>query len=794
MATKNSSSDDVVKMFCVPLPARVTSVGIFNKDRDESLLEYALPRLETEIILIFIFGQAFQFLFKRARIPIFVFHMIAGLVVGAIMRGVIPETSYFEKQLTNKQITPPEKNAMVLGSMGALGYSFYMFLNGVKMNCGMIKKAGPPAIGVGVLSLLVPLLVLFIIEYGNFISAYSKDTIFLATTYCLTSFPVVADLLRHLKIINSELGRLALSTAIVGDLLSLFLFVGNAFMKIGIDIKNASYNDLKNNSILLPSFIAVVVFAFRPWMKWMVRNTPDGRPVKELYVNLVILAFLGTTFLAHLFGQFFLFGPFILGLAVPDGPPLGSALVDRLKTMVSGLFLPLFVASATMRVTSTHLQMAQDDTGALYIHLLIYIIMLVTKFLVTMGLSLYYKIPRPDALALAFIICSKGIVELGWYSFLSDIQLMEPQLYMAMVLLIMGIAILVPMSVGTLYDPKRKYAGYQKRTVMSSSLNSGLPIVACIHIPNNVTAVINLLDISFPTRESPISLNVLHLIKLSGQSSPTFITHLLDQNAPSTNSYSENVLFFFQQFERKHWGGIALSAFTSISPEDAMDEDICMLALDKLASLIILPFHRRWYINGTVESEDHSIMELNWSVFETAPCSVGVLVDRGHIRSQNSIGSSEETMHNILLVFLGGADDREALTFAKRMLNDKRVKLTVLHIHTAMHGDADSANWERMLDMEVLKDVKNCAFVEYKEEKVNDGHIIASMLRDMVNDYELIIVGRRFGVDCPQTSGLKEWSEFPELGILGDLLASTDFYGISSVLIIQQQLTSQNIR
>ena len=39
----------------------------------------------------------------------------------------------------------------------------------------------------------------------------------------------------------------------------------------------------------------------------------------------------------------------------------------------------------------------------------------------------------------------------------------------------------------------------------------------------------------------------------------------------------------------------------------------------------------------------------------------------------------------------------------------------------------------------------------------------------------------------PQTSGLAEWNEFPELGIIVDLFASSDISSRTSVFVVQQQ-------
>jgi hypothetical protein len=81
--------------------------------------------------------------------------------------------------------------------------------------------------------------------------------------------------------------------------------------------------------------------------------------------------------------------------------------------------------------------------------------------------------------------------------------------------------------------------------------------------------------------------------------------------------------------------------------------------------------------------------------------------------------------------------------------------------------------------------------VVYVEKTVEDGEGTASVVRSMSDKFDLLIVGRR-GEDrdvegSALTSGLSEWSECPELGVLGDMLASAEFASKVSILVIQQQ-------
>jgi predicted SnoaL-like aldol condensation-catalyzing enzyme len=366
------------------------------------------------------------------------------------------------------------------------------------------------------------------------------------------------------------------------------------------------------------------------------------------------------------------------------------------------------------------------------------------------------------------------------------VQIITDQVFALSCVSILVTAIFVPILVKFLYNPSRKYAGYQKRNIMHCRDIAELRILVCIHRPNNIAAVTKLLEVSCPSTEKPLAVYVFHLIELIGRASPIFISHQMQKKTISNRSCSEDVILAFNHFEQDNQGVVSVNAFTSISPLKYMHDDICILGLDKLTSLIVLPFHRKWSIDGSVEFDDNTIRNLNCSVLELAPCSVGILIDRGHF--SRSMISSESTC-SIAMIFLGGNDDREALTFAKRMGNHSKIILTVVNfIATENEGDN---HWDKLLDNEILKDFKlnnvGDEYVIYLEEMVKDGPHMALIVRCMMNEYDLIIVGRRHNVNSPQTSGLAEWSEFPELGTLGDLLASSDLNNGTSVFVVQQQ-------
>lgn len=376
-------------------------------------------------------------------------------------------------------------------------------------------------------------------------------------------------------------------------------------------------------------------------------------------------------------------------------------------------------------------------------------------------------------------------------------QIIDGETYGMMMISIMMTASIVQWCVKLLYDPSRKYAGYQKRNITSLKPNSELRILITIHKQNHISPIIQFLDLCCPTTEHPLVVDVLHLIELVGRTTPLFIPHCL-QRLPSGGShhksYSDDVIVAFDIYEHDNPNAASVNTYTAISPLCLMYEDVCHLALDKVSSIIILPFHQRWSNDGGVESDDKKIRSLNRKVLEIAPCSVGILVTRASASSskqardsdsQYSSSSSSCCTTRLAIIYLGGRDDEEVLCLAKRAIRNPRINLVVYHL-----VDKDCSIEELEDLMVILEDYYGGAKnVRYQEIITKDGSQTACFLREIVNEHDFFIVGRRHGIHTPQTDGLNNWSEFPELGVVGDFLSSPDFKSNAFVLVVQQQLS-----
>jgi Kef-type K+ transport system membrane component KefB len=97
----------------------------------------------------------------------------------------------------------------------------------------------------------------------------------------ITAFPVLARILAELKLLTTDIGRIAMSAAAVNDIAAWIVLLALA---IALSVINTS--PLTSVWVLLcgAGFVAFAVLALRPALAVMARRSLEGEPVKELYI------------------------------------------------------------------------------------------------------------------------------------------------------------------------------------------------------------------------------------------------------------------------------------------------------------------------------------------------------------------------------------------------------------------------------------------------------------------------------------------------------------------------------
>ncbi|KAK7317153.1 hypothetical protein RJT34_01137 [Clitoria ternatea] len=762
-------------MVCYKTPPNIVSDGLWGgTENGRTPMKSFLPIFELQVLIIFVITQICRFFLKPLRLPLFISQMMAGIILHVCLL-VEPLGTYTRKLF-------PYGTHATISTISSIGYILFIFTNGVQMDFSMITRMGKKVWTIAIIGLIVPLsiafstLALFHKQLREYIENYD-DLYVVLVSHSTISFAVVASLLNELQIINSELGRLALSSALVSDVLC------TVVTTIGTPIMMDPYSNSKVLIGKLLALLALLIFVplvCRPTMFWIIKNTQEGRPVKDGYLYAIVLMVLALGWVSIKIDQQFVLGAFVMGLSVPEGPPLGSALVKKFEFFGNSFFLPIFITISMLKADFSMNHSSILVITTVFVIFATHFIKMISCFVP----ALFSNMPIRDALTLALILNCKGVVEIGLYYYLYDDQIIDGETYGIMMISIIIIASFVQWSVKVMYDPSRKYVGYQKRNIMSLRPNCELKILGCIHKPNHISSMIGMLNLCCPTTENPIIVEVLHLIELVGRALPLFVSHRFQRQEFGVNkSYSDKVILAFDLYEHDNPRAIVANTYTAISPTNLMYEDVCNLALDKVASIIILPFHQIWSIDGEVEDDDKNIRTLNFRVLEIAPCSVGILVNRA---SHRIIDSSTR----LAMIYLGGQDDNEALCLAKRALMSG-INLVVYHL-VVEECVLDDCSGELLDDRAMLQDVKHAKNVWYQQIIAKEGSQTAGFLCDVVKKHDFFIVGRRHNINSAQTNGLTTWSEFPELGVIGDFLASPELRSHASILVVQQQLSPKS--
>lgn len=372
---------------------------------------------------------------------------------------------------------------------------------------------------------------------------------------------------------------------------------------------------------------------------------------------------------------------------------------------------------------------------------------------------------------------------------------MNDQVFAIMVLMAVVTTFMTTPLVMAVYKPARRarVADYKHRTVERKNSKAQFRILACFHSARNIPSTINLLEALRGIQKSEgLCVYALHLMELSERSSAILMVHKARRNGlPFWNrgrqSNPNHIVVAFEAFQQL--SRVSVRPMTAISSMSDMHEDICTTAESKRAAIIILPFHKHQRLDGSLETTRSDFRWVNQRVLKHAPCSVGILIDRG-LGGTTQVSASNVS-YTITVLFFGGRDDREALACGARMAEHPGISFIVIRFLLAPDTIGNTVSVDMAgnasMDEEVLSEFKlktshRDGSVRYEERLVRNTTETIAVIRE-VSRCNLLLVGRM--PDGELALALSTRSDCPELGPVGSLLTSLEF-STASVLVIQQ--------
>ncbi|KAF5730043.1 Cation/H+ exchanger 18 [Tripterygium wilfordii] len=776
-----------------PKPMKATSNGVFQGDDP---LDYALPLAILQICLVVLLTRVLAVLLRPLRQPRVIAEIVGGILLGPSALG--RNTKFLNAVFPPKSIT-------VLDTLANIGLLFFLFLVGLELDTKSLRRTGKKALAIAMAGISLP----FVLGIGT--SFALRETIskgvegppflvFMGVALSITAFPVLARILAELKLLTTDVGRMAMSAAAVNDVAAWIL------LALAIALSGSGNSPLVALWVLLcgSGFIICCFFIFPPIFKWMNQRCPEGEPVDEIYVCATLAAVLAAGFVTDLIGIHALFGAFVVGVLVPKEGPFAGALVEKVEDLVSGLLLPLYFVSSGLKTNVATIRGAQS-WGLL---VLVISTACFGKIFGTVVVSLFCKLPFREAVALGFLMNTKGLVELIVLNIGKDRKVLNDQTFAIMVLMAIFTTFITTPMVMAVYKPAKRASksDYKNRTIDRKNPDSQLRILACFHSMRNIPTIINLIEASrgIEKREG-LCIYALHLLELSERPSAILMVHKARKNGlPFWNklqqSTSSQIVVAFEAF--RQLSHVSIRPMTAISPMHDMHEDICASAESKRAAIIILPFHKHQRLDGALDTTRTEFRWVNKRVLENASCSVGILVDRDLGGSTHISASNVSSV--IVVLFFGGRDDREALAYGARMAEHPGITLTIVRFKASPEMEGEIVGLDIHDDSHASAKFTDDQFLaEFKQNTLNDESIKFEE-RTVRSDAETIKVVKEFS-RCnlflvgrtpmgPVAANLIGNGDCPELGRAGNLLTSPDFSTLASVLVVQQYTNSTSPR
>ncbi len=279
-----------------------------------------------QIALILISTKVFGLITRRFQMPQVVGALLAGLVLGPAVLGLLPSDSEMIKQLAE------------------LGVIVIMFSAGMETDIRDLKNAGKSGFLVAVLGVLVPLF------GGAGLAAWLAPTenmlqnFFIGTVLTATSVSITVEALREMGCLQSRVGNTILAAAIIDDILGIIALTimtsmgGSGESVVVVLLKIAAF-------LVVCCLVYVVGVKVMDWYIGRAKEKNLRRYPIAAFVVCLLMAWVAEEF----FGVADITGAFAAGLMI--GATKKAGYIASKMEPVQYLFLaPVFFASIGMTV------------------------------------------------------------------------------------------------------------------------------------------------------------------------------------------------------------------------------------------------------------------------------------------------------------------------------------------------------------------------------------------------------------------------------------------------------------
>ncbi|WP_125152966.1 cation:proton antiporter [Clostridium rectalis] len=285
-----------------------------------------------DLAIIMLSTKTLGVLAKRFQMPQVVGALLAGLIIGPAILGIVNETDF-------------------ISNLSKLGVILLMFSAGIETDLNELKKCGKASFIIAIIGVLVPLIGGFAVAsfYNNTGNIFNNNTkiilenVFIGVILTATSVSITVETLQEMGKLKTSSGTAILGAAIIDDVL------GIVILTIVTSLANPSVH-ITTVLFKIVAFFAlsvVVVLVFKKIFNKLSYIYGEKRRVAIIALSFcLIMSFVSE----HFFGVTDITGAYIAGVVI-SGTPIMNYVEKKISTVSYMLLSPIFFANIGINTT-----------------------------------------------------------------------------------------------------------------------------------------------------------------------------------------------------------------------------------------------------------------------------------------------------------------------------------------------------------------------------------------------------------------------------------------------------------
>ena len=384
-----------------------------------------------DLAIIIIFAKGFGILARKCKAPQVVGEIIAGLIIGPSLLGLVQQTEF-------------------LTEMAEVGVVLLMVSAGLETNLKDLMKTGPIAFLIACAGVFVPLVggaLLYMGFYGTAPWGSEKfyQAVFVGVIMTATSVSITVESLKEMGKLKGKVGTTILSAAIIDDV------IGIIVLTFVIGFKNPESNPgrVVLNTVLFFAAALVVGFILYKIFKIFDDKYPHTRRIP---IMSLAICFIFSYAAERYFGIADITGAYVAGIILCSMRD-ANYVEEKMEVSSYLIFGPIFFASIGLKTN------IDNVNGAILLFSLGFVIVALTTKIIGCGLmAKLCRFGMKDSLKIGVGMMTRGEVALIVAQKGLSVGLLTPVYFTSVILLIIISSICTPIILKLLYAKDKEAA------------------------------------------------------------------------------------------------------------------------------------------------------------------------------------------------------------------------------------------------------------------------------------------------------------------------------------------------